>query len=90
MLLSWLKREIIAPTPRFLIPVVLDPSYCDKMTAMELCILIDPYKVDMAIVQQSAAFIQSNDDEIIWMENSLHTNGDSVVNAAFKELKSLP
>ena len=47
---------------------------------------IDPYKVDNVIVQQSAAFIQSNDDQIICMENSLHTNGDIVANTAFKGL----
>ena len=51
---------------------------------------IDPYKVDKVTVQQPASFIQSNDDQIICMENSLHTNGDIIVNTAFKELKILP
>ena len=50
---------------------------------------IDPYKFDKVIVQQPAAFIQSNDDQTICMENSLHTNGDIIVNTAFKELKFL-
>ena len=46
--------------------------------------------IDTVIVQQLAAFIQSNDDQIICMENSLHTNGDIIVNTAFKELNILP
>ena len=40
--------------------------------------------------RSAVAFIQSNDDQIICMENSLHTNGDSIVNTAFKELNILP
>ena len=36
MLLSWLKREITVPTPQFLIPVVLDLSYCGKLSATKL------------------------------------------------------
>ena len=85
MLLSWLKRESRAPTSQFLIPVVLNLSYCDKLSAT-----IDSYKVDKVILQQPAAFIQSNDDQIFCMENSLHTNGDIIVNTAFKGLKMLP
>ena len=54
---------------------------------------IDPYmyKVDKVIVQQPAAFIQSNGDQSICVENSwLHTNGDIIVNTAFKKPKNLP
>ena len=36
MFLSWLKREIIVPTHQFLIPVVVDLSYCDKLSATKL------------------------------------------------------
>ena len=71
MLLSWLKREIRAPIPQFQIPVVVDRSYCDKLSARKLhmavcqctwlcankCIQIDLYKVNKVIFQQPAAFI---------------------------------
>ena len=46
--------------------------------------------VDKIVVQQPAVFIQRNDDQIICMENSLHTNGNINVNTAFKEPKILP
>ena len=98
MLLSWLKRDITASPLQFLIPVVLDLSYCDKLSALRCCtwlcdnkyIMVDPYKVDKVIVEQPAAFIKGYDDQIICMENSLHTNGDIIVNTAFKKLKILP
>ena len=41
-------------------------------------------------MQEPAAFIQSNDDQIICMENSMHANGDIIVNTAFEALKILP
>ena len=50
----------------------------------------DPYKVDNVIFQQPAAFIQSNDDQIICIENRLHISDDIIVNTAFKELEILP
>ena len=80
---------------QFLILVVLDLSDSHKLSVtklhMTVCqyILTDLYKVDKVIVQQPAAFIQSNDNQIFCMENSLHTNDDIIVNTAFKELKSL-
>ena len=61
MLLSWLKRKIIAPTPQFLITVVLDLPYCDTVIncvprsliwlCANKCNPIDRYKVDKVIVQ---------------------------------------
>ena len=64
------------------------PRSCTWLCANKY-IPIDSYKADKVIVQQPVAFIQSN-DQIICTENSLNTNGDIVVNAAFKELSVLP
>ena len=65
------------------------PRSCAWLYA-NIYIPTDPHKVDKVIVQQPAAFIKSDDDQIIYIENSLHTNGDIIGNTAFKELKILP